>query len=62
MVNKESLKCLFSDHLKINSDSLIDQSLVNFIEDGNLTSKIPGTNSGLAIDELCPNIRAHLNF
>lgn len=34
---------------------------VNFVEDGSLLAHLPGR-SGLAVDELCPSLRANLNM
>jgi hypothetical protein len=61
LVNQSSMKTLHSAHLGIEC-SIPDQTMVNFVEDGNLLSKIPELDSGLAIDEICPTLRSNLNF
>jgi hypothetical protein len=35
---------------------------MNYIEEGSLLQKYPDMTSGLAIDEICPSLRANLNF
>ena len=62
LVNKESDKNLFAEHLNIECVSLVEHNYVNFVEHGSLLSKLPRIDSGLAIDELCPTLRANLNF
>jgi hypothetical protein len=62
LVNKESDRNMFSDHLNIECVSLVNHNHVNFIEHGSLLSKIPLIDSGLEIDEVCPTLRANLNF
>jgi len=53
---------MYPTHMNMESSSLIEKGMVNFIEHGSLYVKIPEINSGLAIDEICPTIRSHLNF
>ena len=62
LVNRGSDRSLFSEHLQIECTSIVDHNHVNFVEHGSLLSKFPQMESGLAIDELCPTLRANLNF
>ena len=62
LVNREAERNLFSEHLHIECTSLVDHSYVNFVEHGSLLSKLPQMDSGLAVDEVCPTLRANLNF
>jgi hypothetical protein len=41
---------------------MFNKEFINFIEHGSLLMKIPTLDSGLAIDEICPTLRANLNF
>ena len=61
-MNKESERSIFSEHLNIQCSQFIDSELVNFVEQGSLLFNHPHVDSGLAIDEICPTLRANLNF
>jgi len=52
----------FPSHLNLETTQIVEQGMVNYMEHGSLYVKIPDCDSGLAIDEVCPTIRSHLNF
>lgn len=62
LAGRSELGLLHSQHLNIDCNSILDPDQVNFIESGSLLAKNPELSSGLAIDELCPTLRANLNF
>lgn len=62
LVHQDTLSTSLQQHLNIQCVGLIDHAQVNFVEHGSLLAKIPGLDSGLAIDEVCPTLRATLNF
>jgi hypothetical protein len=47
--------------LGIDCEGVLGPDKVNFIEHGSLLFKVK-EDSGLAIDEICPSLRANLNF
>lgn len=53
---------LHSQPLNITCASILEDDQVNFVEQGSLLAKHPDPTSGLAIDEVCPTLRASLNF
>ena len=64
---KKILKCsnlatTNTSNLNVECNSIVASGMVNFVEHGNLLAKIPEMDSGLAIDEVCPTIRANLDF
>lgn len=62
LAGRSELGVLHSQHLNIDCNSILDEGQINFIECGSLLAKFPETSSGLAIDEVCPTLRANLNF
>lgn len=62
LVHQDTLSTSHQQHLNIQCTGLVEHGLVNFVEHGSLLAKVPGLDSGLAIDEVCPTLRATLNF
>ena len=62
IAGRSELGVLNSQSLNINCSSILEDDQVNFMEQGSLLAKHPDPNSGLAIDEICPTLRACMNF